>query len=178
INRAVNYINSTVIPKKNVVRIVKTDDYVERFDLEELTKVGDRVTFESLVDTPTMETIEDGNTTELEYYEDYKVELNRFLILHKAGIYNVYYKERLLQVTPDSQGDVVIQVDKRAEPLVAQLASFYIWLDDDEQKAYGYYNMFDNMKNGILEDYQRTLPQKKSRILGGIKMGGKRVWHR
>jgi hypothetical protein len=177
INRAVNYINSTVIPKKNVLRITKTDNYVERFDLEELSKVGDRVTYESLVDSPTMETLDgEGNLIELEYYEDYKLELNKFLILNKPGKYNFYYKERLEPVTEESPDDFVVNVDKRAEPLVAQLASFYIWLDDDEQKAYGYYNMFENMRESLLEDYQRTLQVKKSVIEGGFKVRGGSAW--
>ena len=49
--------------------------------------------------------------------------------------------------TPDTEE---IDLDYSVTPLISLLACYFIWLDDDEDKATGYYNLYDDVKNQIL----------------------------
>jgi hypothetical protein len=66
------------------------------------------------------------------------------------GRITVYYKKRPVPITAATPDDFEIELDDLALPLVPHLASFYIWLDDDERKAVMYQNMYDDLKSQVL----------------------------
>ena len=43
-----------------------------------------------------------------------------------------------------------MELDFDVQPLLPLLASYYIWLDDDERKSVMYQNMYEDLKGQIL----------------------------
>lgn len=68
-------------------------------------------------------------------------------------------------ITDDTEDNFVIELPDNIVQLVALLASHYVWLDDDVQKAQIYWNDFDTWKNEIMTS---CLKDVKGTITGGI----------
>ena len=51
--------------------------------------------------------------------------------------------------------------------MIPLLASYYVWLDDDVEKAVYYYNMYDNERNNIINN---TIKGQNGRVVmvGGL----------
>lgn len=98
-------------------------------------------------------------------FTDYEIEQGKILVMNKSGNFTVFYKERILPITSETDDESEIQCEYTVEPLVHLLTAYYVWLDDDATKAAMYYNQYDQTKREILEEQQKP----KARIVGGYK---------
>ena len=146
--------------KRTLVYINGVWQKTGKYDLEELSKdENGNVLFDSI--ERVVENLDDGTKTFLDYdLEQYKI-LVVSPTLEKS--LTIFYKERILPVTSDTQDDYQIQVVYPCEPLVALLAAHYVWLDDDERKAILYWNEFDQLRQEIEAKSFRV----KARVVGG-----------
>ena len=140
-NRAIRTINSTVRPILGRYVIDHPGGFA-RYDLAELTK-GEDYAFESLANTPVREA--DGQPF------PYRVEERRVVLLDiEAGEYAFFYRKRPTAITTATPDYFDIELDFDVQPLLPLLASYYIWLDDDERKSVMYQNMYEDLKGQIL----------------------------
>lgn len=144
-NRAIDLINTTIRPiVKNVTVTVPEGLEDQTYQTANMTDYAED--FVDFYGKPRFE--KDGAYIALSDMEmlaptvfQYKTEY--------APLY-VPYKALPTPITTDTDDDFEIELDKIVQPLIALLASYYIWLDDDERKATMYYNQYDDMKNQIL----------------------------
>jgi hypothetical protein len=68
-------------------------------------------------------------------------------------------------LTEDTADDYELKLPDKLVHLVPLLASHYIWLDDDERKAYMYRNEFEDQKEQITIE---CLGGSKCRVVGGF----------
>lgn len=66
--------------------------------------------------------------------------------------------------TSETPDDFELEIPKITHKLVPYLASYHVWLDDDERKAVYYYNMYESLKDEIIGEYTRAM---KATIVGG-----------
>ena len=55
-------------------------------------------------------------------------------------------------ITDDTEDDFEIDLPERVLYIIPILASYYIWLDDDQVKATMYWNQYDTMKSELNEE--------------------------
>lgn len=165
ITRACKVIASTLKSPVGSLQLDLTDDSVRtddgKYDMRELSKDDDgNVMFDSLDRIVSDEGTYYKNFLNYDMVEDY-------VLVIPTGIskkLTVYYNERIIPITSDTQDDYDIQVVYPFDPLVALLAAHYVWLDDDERKAILYWNEFDQLKQEIMAKAFKP----KARIVGGI----------
>ena len=147
-----------------------TDEYIYmngkwcvrgRYDLAELSKDADgNVLFDSI------DRIVSNTSAGTKTFVSYDLVDEHILVLDKdiEQDLTVYYNERILPITEDTDDAYKVQVVYPCEPLVALLAAHYVWLDDDERKAVMYWNEFDQLRQEI----EARAFKPKARIVGGI----------
>lgn len=154
-NRAIDTINTTVMP------------YVKMFSVEGDTEYDMAVLVEDFVDFyGKPKYTENGVRKTL---TDFSIENNSKLITNgNTGLLDIYYKAYPERITSETLDDFEIQLNKLVLPLIPLLASYYVWLDDDTQKATMYFNQYDMKKNEIManKDY-----------LIGVSFKGGVSWH-
>ena len=74
----------------------------------------------------------------------------------------------LVPITADTPDSFVINLPDKVIDLVPVLASYWVWLDDDERKAVMYYNMYETVLGGITADI--NMPRKYT-FTGGVYFG-------
>lgn len=138
-----------------------TDDEVRaednRYDLTALIKDdNDNVLFDSI----------DRIVVNDKTFLDYDIEQDHVLVVKPAlrEVLTIFYNERILPVTESTDGNSKVQVVYPCDPLVALLASHYVWLDDDERKAVMYWNEFDQLRQEIEAKHFKL----KGRVVGGF----------
>ena len=104
-----------------------------------------------------------------EYYarfNDYDIELNSTVVInadkHK-GSFRIYYIKEHDPVSDATDLETEIQLPKRVQRLVALLASYYLWEEDEPTRATQLYNLFEQERDDILARKERP----KARILSG-----------
>lgn len=165
VNRAVSMIVSSVVPIVKKYSIVQESDaeadggYVS-YVLPEI--IPD---FLDIFEKPKI-TVSDVRKTFCEYL----IEGNKIMLVPADfnGTIDVYYKAAPTVVTAETPDTFVMEPDLIVCPLIAPLASYFVWLDDDERKATMYYNIYDDMKNSILQNMSQRVPVQFS---GGIRWG-------
>lgn len=123
-----------------------TDDGILYVDM------GDRQGFLSFADTPIL--FEKEGTELFKSFSDYDIEMDRRLVIDATankGSFRVYYNKECTQVDEDTSDDYVPELPLKAHHLIPLLASYYLWLDDDERKATQYYNMYETELGAILQ---------------------------
>lgn len=73
-----------------------------------------------------------------------------YLPLKRDGVFTIRYKRRPAEVTIDSTDNDVVDMPAGVTNLIAPLAAYYIWLDDDTQKAQMYRNDYEQLKETYL----------------------------
>lgn len=74
------------------------------------------------------------------------------------GEITFYYRKRPTLVTTSTPDATVMTIHYKAEQLLPLLAAFYIWNDDDPEKAAKWKNDYEDMKTLILRTTQRPIP--------------------
>lgn len=72
---------------------------------------------------------------------------------------------QITRITEDTADDDIIEIPYIIIPLYTLLAAHYAWLDDDITKATMYYNEYDNLKNEIVANANRS---RMAEIVGGF----------
>lgn len=72
---------------------------------------------------------------------------------------------QITRITEDTADDDIIEIPYIIVPLYTLLAAHYAWLDDDITKATMYYNEYDNLKNEIVANANRS---RMAEIVGGF----------
>jgi hypothetical protein len=146
INRAIRLINTTVRPILGFLD-VEHPGGLERYDIPEL--VGPDV-YESIYGQ-----VKRAGTDDLARY--FIERRNVVGLEDEPGMYRVEYRRRPERITIDTPNEFEIELDFDVCPLLPLLASYFIWLDDDERKAVMYWNNYDDLKNQILGSTGDTL---------------------
>lgn len=55
-------------------------------------------------------------------------------------------------ITAETENSFDIDVPERVEYILPILASYYVWLDDDQVKAVMYWNQYDDFRNRLFEE--------------------------
>lgn len=81
------------------------------------------------------------------------------------GTFRIWYGKKPSKITADTPETDELELDSYLHILVPHLASFYVWLDDDERKATIFYNRYDELKKMIAE---KVLNQPMAVIESGV----------
>lgn len=74
-----------------------------------------------------------------------------------AGTITFIYRTRITEVTDITDDDTELVIQYKAEPLLPLLACYYIWNDDDPEKAAKWRNEYEDMKTIIKGEPRKTL---------------------
>lgn len=85
------------------------------------------------------------------------------------GEFKVLFKKAHTPFTIDSDRTTQVPVSKKYHHLVALLAAYYVWLEDEPSKASQYFNMYKTDLNETLSSIANSSSKLKIRVLpGGI----------
>ena len=152
-NRAIDYINTTVRPYVKCVTLKspgvydlaeEASDFVDFFEKPKFTENGERKTL--------------GR-----YFIEGKTKI---VLPVDLGDIDVYYKAYATRLAKDTEDDLEIELDNLVLPLIAPLAAYFLWLDDDERKATMYYNIYDSKRQEIIMNEEQHMGALFS---GGVK---------
>lgn len=94
------------------------------------------------------------------------------IVMYLSGYYkrsssydSLYASKRPEYITDETQNDFEIKLPANVLELVPLLASYFVWLDDDNVKATLYWNVYDEKKQGIISACMRNASAK---ICGGL----------
>jgi hypothetical protein len=73
-------------------------------------------------------------------------------------------KPTITPFTTTTADDFVIEMPELVHKLVPYLAAYHVWLDDDERKAVYYYNVYNDLRDEIVDEYTRA---RTAKIVGG-----------
>ena len=103
--------------------------------------MNDRKGFLALAETPIW--YENNGEEIWRAFTEYDVKKNRELHIKAddyEGSFRIYYFKLPTQITKDTPDEFELELPLGAHKLVPLLASYYLWLDDDERKAMMYKN--------------------------------------
>ena len=100
-------------------------------------------------------------------FADFKIVQNTLVYLNQdiTGDVTFFYRKRPTLVTLTSADSDIVDIDYKAEPLLALLASYFIWVDDDREKATIWYNEYTDNRDMILATSQQP---KTISFIGGF----------
>jgi len=152
INRAISMIGSDVLPIISKYEISQdgTDTEYQYYDMESLTK-GKFIAFDK---NPVR--IDDGDV--YTPFSDYDIESGDTLVIAGdiSGTFTVFYKSEHTKFVADgTMNSTEIPLKKRVHFLVPLLASYFVWLDDDKEKATQYYNLYETEAQLITMDIEK-----------------------
>lgn len=75
-----------------------------------------------------------------------------------------WVKPTITPFTETTVDDFVIEMPELVHKLIPYLAAYHIWLDDDERKAVYYYNIYNDLRDEIINEYTRA---RTAQIVGG-----------
>ena len=159
INKALQFVNVDFprIGKSELTLTGGIDDY-EDIDFSDLSDFD-------VVLNATIKKSVDGRMQILPF-SDFVVEADTLVRVYSGAVGDVtfFYRKRVTPVTTSTADNVTLDVHYKAEPIVALLASYYIWADDDPTKAAQWRNEYEDMKTKIM-----SVPEPRPmRFVGGI----------
>lgn len=99
-------------------------------------------------------------------FADYDVEMGSTLVIDATdikGSIRVYYEKECTHINADTPDTFVPELPTKVHHLIPLLASYYLWLDDEERKAVQYYNQYETE----LLTIQQKAQKPRMRILKG-----------
>lgn len=112
--------------------------------------------FLSLADTPVL--FEQDGEEMFKRFGDYQVETDHTIVINAdeyVGSFRIYYNKASSQITVETDDAFVPELPLKAHHLIPLLASYYLWLDDDERKAVQYYNMYEAELASVMRESQK-----------------------
>lgn len=163
INRAITEINLIVTPNVGTYKFEQdgSESDLLYYDMEELTADEDgTVRFLEFADTPVM-----IGPTVYKQYNDFEIENDKVLIMDgtEVGTFKVFYKRAHTPFTLDSEDSAKIELPLKVHHLIPLLASYYIWLEDENAKAVAYYNQYEKLVQEITAEAEKP----RARIMSG-----------
>ena len=129
--------------------------------MEELTAdESGTVRFLEFADTPVM-----VGPTVYKQYNDFEIENDKVLIMDGSvkGSFKVFYKRAHTPFTLDSEDSAPIELPLKVHHLVPLLASYYIWMEDENAKAVAYYNQYER----LVQEIKMGAEKPRARIMSG-----------
>lgn len=132
-----------------------------RYDFRELTRENDKVMFIEFMDK-----VEEGNYSDgLSYVsiKDFTVEERHILVLDgfKKLEYTIFYKKNFTPFTATTLPTFEIELDYDQEHLLPLLAAWYVWADDEPQKAAKWKNDYEDFASRLLSAQKSETAQEK-----------------
>ena len=153
INQAINEINDVFpIEAEYNFEIDESDTGILSIDM------GDRAGFIALGETPVW--FEKEGEDIWRAFTEYEVKMDRKIIIKVDdydGSFRIYYYKLPTQITNSTPDTFELELPLIAHNLVPLLASYYLWLDDDERKATMYKNDYEEARAIAL---QRKKPSR------------------
>lgn len=87
---------------------------------------------------------------------NYKIDGSKIAFKNDDFSYHVRYKVVPKLVTITTPEDEEVELDTDTHTLIPLLASFYIWLDDDERKATMYFNDYESKARTLYREYNTS----------------------
>lgn len=124
------------------------------YDFKEITKEDGKIVFDGFAD----EMVRDDNA-DIKPISDFKVMGRDTLVLNgfEKCQFSVYYKKKPTTIAESTPDDFEMELDNNIQVLLPVLASFYVWNDDNLQRATQYYNDYEAMRNMILGKEQKVI---------------------
>jgi hypothetical protein len=121
-----------------------------RYDFRELTAQAGKRVFIDFMDQVMEGDYSSGNA--YQSIRDFQVEKRSILVLDgtKKAEYTIFYKKNFTPVTEATSDDFEFELDYDKEPLLPLLAAFYVWADDDPNKAAIYKNDYEDLAAQLL----------------------------
>lgn len=163
INRAITEINLIVTPNVGTYKFEQdgAESDLLYYDMEELTAdESGTVRFLEFADTPVM-----VGPTVYKQYNDFEIENDKVLIMDGSvkGSFKVFYKRAHTPFTLDSEDSAPIELPLKVHHLVPLLASYYIWMEDENAKAVAYYNQYER----LVQEIKMAAEKPRARIMSG-----------
>lgn len=163
INRAITEINLIVAPNVGTYKFEQdgTESDLLYYDMEELTADEDgTVRFLEFTDTPVM-----VGPAVYKQYNDFEIENDKVIIMNGSvdGSFKVFYKRAHTPFTLDSEDSAPIELPLKVHHLVPLLASYYIWMEDENAKAVSYYNQYER----LVQEIKAGAEKPRARIMSG-----------
>lgn len=114
--------------------------------------MADREGFLSLTDTPVM--YESNGEEVYRKFTEYEIEQDHIIVIKADdydGSFRIYFNKRCTPVTPETDNKFIPELPLAAHHLIPLLASYYLWLDDDERKAVMYKNDYEEALTAALQ---------------------------
>ena len=108
--------------------------------------------FLELADTPVL--FEKDGEEVFRQFSEYETEMDNTVVIKVDdydGSFRIYYKKQCTQISPETTDDFVPELPLKVHHLIPLLASYYLWLDDDERKAVQFKNDFDSAYSTIVQ---------------------------
>ena len=158
INKALTFINAE-FPLIGKYEISVDSDDIEEFDL------ADNSDFDCFLEAKIKKEV--GGSNKLLPFSDFQL-VQDSIVFISAGVkgdITFYYRQRPTLITTSSPDNTVMTIHYKAEQLLPLLASYYIWNDDDPEKAAKWKNEFEDMRNLI---QARTPKHNPYTFSGGV----------
>lgn len=94
--------------------------------------------------------------------------MNGHVVIEGAGAFDIYYSAKPEKITSGTSDTYILPLDADVAELLPLLASYFIWLDDDERKAVMYWNNYEDLKNQIL-----ALGHQNKPVTARVKTGSR-----
>jgi hypothetical protein len=94
--------------------------------------------------------------------------MNGHVVIEGDGAFDIYYSAKPEKITGGTSDAYLLPLDADVAALLPLLASYFIWLDDDERKAVMYWNNYEDLKNQIL-----ALEHQNKPVTARIKTGSR-----
>ena len=114
--------------------------------------------FLRLGETPVL--YERDGTEYFKKFSDYDTEMENTIVINpfgNEGSYRIYYEKQCTPIDKDTPDTFELEFPLVAHSLVPLLAAYYLWLDDEEQKATMYNNLYEQKLNQLLS--KKKLPK-------------------
>lgn len=139
INRAISEIG-TQFPyvAKYEFEIDDSDDGFLYIDM------SDRDGFLGFAETPIL--FEKNGTEMFKHFGDYQIEMGTTVVIDASenkGSFRIYYNKQCSQIDSETADDFVPEIPLRVHHLIPLLAAYYLWLDDEYDKAMLYYQRYE-----------------------------------
>lgn len=152
-------INRAIVQIANYFPYIKTYDF-DIDDTDEGILYIDMASidsgFLSFDESPVL--IEKDGESVYKKYGDYEIAMDRTVVLDadKAkGSFRIYYNALPARVSNDTPDTFVPELPIASHELIPLLASYYLWLDDEYDKALLYKQEFESMLANIMQKQKR-----------------------
>ena len=124
-------------------------------DMTDTTKVTGFLDFG---ETPVL--YEKDGTGMFKRFSDYEIEMGTHLVINPVGNigkYKVYYRCEPTHVGSTTADNTIPDLPVKAHYLIPILSAYWLWLDDDEQKAVQYRNLYETERERLRARTENTV---------------------